>query len=101
MFGSILDWAFASTQAVAAKMPTLAIAIRARFIVYLPFFKQSGKSNVRVKANVPNDTRKTFSLIASVATPEGVRRIRSPTRTPPESVAVERRLPGRGLWEPQ
>jgi hypothetical protein len=37
-------------------MPTLAIAIRVRFIVYLPLDKISGgKSNVRIKANVPND----------------------------------------------
>jgi hypothetical protein len=34
--------------------------------------------------------------------PEGVRRICSPTRTPPESVAPSKgRLPGRGLGSPQ
>jgi hypothetical protein len=38
MFGLTLACAFAATtQAVGAKMPTHAIAIRARFIVFLPF----------------------------------------------------------------
>jgi hypothetical protein len=50
-------------------MPTLAIAIRAGFHRLPPFGQISaGKSNIRVKANVPA-AGKTFSLIAVIATP--------------------------------
>jgi hypothetical protein len=54
----------------------------------LPPFGQisAGKSNVRVKANVPNDAGKAFSLIAVITTPEGGRRIRR-LREPRPSVS--------------
>src|SRR5262249_18001395 len=58
MFGLTLACAFAaSTPTVVAKMPTLAIAIRARFMIYLPFEISSAEGNACVKANVPNDYR--------------------------------------------
>src|SRR5262249_14274418 len=54
MFGLTLACAFAaSTPTVVAKMPTLAIAIRARFMIYLPFEISSAEGNACVKANVP------------------------------------------------
>src|SRR5262249_58878311 len=54
MFGLTLACAFAaSTPTVVAKMPTLAIAIRARFMIYLPFEISSAQGNACVKANVP------------------------------------------------
>jgi len=59
----ILACAFAATtQVVGAKMPTVAIVMRARFIVYLPWFEKIvlRKSNARVKANVPNDAALNF-----------------------------------------
>src|SRR6516225_6804874 len=64
MFGLMLPCAFAaSTPTVVAKMPTLAIAIRARFMIYLPFEITSAEGNACVKANVPNDYR----VIAAIA----------------------------------
>src|SRR5262249_47131009 len=64
MFGLTLACAFAaSTPTVVAKMPTLAIAIRARFMIYLPFEISSAEGNACVKANVPNDYR----VIAAIA----------------------------------
>src|SRR5215510_684437 len=93
----------ATTQAVEVKKPTLA-TIRARFIVYLPLGGISRpESNARVKANVPNDAGLDFlSNRRPPAAP--VKRVGSPTRTPPECGVqreVGRGLSRAGLHEPQ
>ncbi len=69
-------------------MPTVAIVIRARFIVYLPLEGICRpESNARVNAEVPNMPGK-LSQAGSFA-----------NETPPECVLLQREV-GRGLGNP-
>src|SRR5215470_1940603 len=53
----------ATTQAVEARKPALAIAIRARFIVY-SLWKSRPQHNARVKANVPMSFREDSAVLS-------------------------------------